>query len=1110
LFFLLFSVLLCFQSSANNAEQSISLSEKNTPLADIFRKIERQSGYKFFYDNNLVKRANKVSIEIRNASLNDVLDRVLSDQPFTYTIVNNTIVIKEKQISAEVFTASLNRIVVANIVTGTVMDQTNSPLHGAVVQVKNKNINTTTDESGKFSISAEEGDDLVISFVGYQTVQMRVGKRTEINVSLTPKISSLNDVVVVGYGSQQKANLTGSVSTVKFDSEIENRSITNGSQALGGEVPGLWVSQNSGKPGDDVAQLRVRGWGTLNNTDPLVLIDGVEASMSDVNPHDIESVTVLKDAASSAIYGSRAANGVVLVTTKGGKFNRKAQVNFSTYYGQQSLGRRYNIIDNSAEFMTLWNQALRNQGGSDLYSQELIDAFKNGNDPYKYPNTNFFDYVFRKAPMTEQNLSVSGGTEKTNYYISLNYLNQEGIMRRSNSERYGLTLNLETKVKDWLTVGGRLNGIKRQSEEPYSVRDVMYWFANGGYPFIAPYTRDGHFGGPQAVDASGNPLVNNRNPLIFDAIGKNATISNYFKMNVYADVRFTEYLTFKTNFSSQYNTSAADAYNQYLTGYTDAGVETPEQGINPVLEASRTLNDRDYHVWFNTLNFNKKFGTRHDLSGVVGTQLESTRFSNTYAYKSDPPKEGLTQVSAGTSNVQAEGNKADLRMFSYFGRVNYALDGKYLFEMNFRADASSRFRKEKRWGYFPAFSAGWRLSEEQFIKNLNIFSNLKLRLSYGSLGNQNINSYWPYLTAITQNNSLSYTYGNKLAPGATSTALVDQDISWETTTTKDVGLDMGFLNDRLVIEADYFHRVTKGIIVQLPIPHVMGALDAPFENVGEMLNKGYEISATYRNIPTSRNGVGYTVGANLTYILNRVTKFRGGDAPDQLYLIREGYSYNTLYGYKALGVFSTDEEAAKYMFANGYVPHAGDLQYQDVNGDGKIGFEDKMGLGNTIPKYNLGLNLALTYKGFSLNVLAMGVTGINVYTQDAWTQPLGVSGGIITEKWRNAWTPTNTITDIPLMKINDPWNGEAYESSFWVHNISFLKLKNIQLGYQVPVEVTKRIGLQRLYFYINAQNVHSFVNKKYEGFDPERSTFDTGEFTYPTPRIISIGANVNF
>jgi len=639
----------------------------------------------------------------------------------------------------------------------------------------------------------------------------------------------------------------------------------------------------------------------------------------------------------------------------------------------------------------------------------------------------------------------------------------------------------------------------------------MYWFANGGYPFIAPYTRDGRFGAPQAVDASGNPLVNNRNPLIFDNVGKTSTLTNYFKMNAYADVRITDFLTFKTNFSSQYNANAADAYNQLLTGYTDGGIESPEQGINPVLEASRTLDDRNYTVWFNTLNFNKKIGTLHNISGVIGMQTESTRFSNTYAYKSDPPKEGLTQVSAGTSNVQAEGNKADLRMLSYFGRVNYVFNNKYLLEMNLRADASSRFRKEKRWGVFPAFSAGWRLSEENFVKNLNIFSNLKLRLSYGSLGNQNINSYWPYLTIITQNNALSYTYGNSLAPGATSTSLVDQDISWETTTTKDVGLDIGLLNDRLVVEADYFHRVTKGIIVQLPIPHVMGNLSAPFENVGEMLNEGYEVNVTYRNAPTSKNVLGYTIGANLTYIVNRVTKFKGGDAPDQLYLIREGYSYNSLYGYKALGVFKTDEQAAKYMYANGYLPHAGDLQYEDLNSDGKIGFEDKMGLGNTIPKYNLGLNLGLTYKGFNLSILAMGVTGINVYTQDSWTQALGVSGGIVTKKWRNAWTPSNIETDIPLMKINDPWNGEAYESSFWVHNISYLKLKNIQLGYELPANLVSRMGgIQKLYFYINAQNIHSFVNKKYEGFDPERSTFDTGEFTYPAPRILSIGVNVNF
>lgn len=992
-------------------------------------------------------------------------------------------------------------------VKGKVTDEKGEPLPGVTVTVKGTAIGSTTDARGTYAIEVPDGNaTLVFSFIGYNTREVAVNNRSTINETLVPDVKALEEVVVVGYGQQKKVNLTGSVATVNFDEVLSSRPLTNASQALSGAVPGLWVSQNNGKPGSDGAQIRVRGWGTLNNANPLVLIDGVEGSMSEINPNDIESMTVLKDAASSAIYGSRAANGVVLITLKSGKYNEGAKINFSSYTGVQSLGRRYDLIDNSAEYMTMWNQALVNQGGSQLFPDKVISDFRNNSDPYKYPNVNFFDEVFQSARISEHNLSVNGGSEKGRYYISMNYLDQGGIIQNTKSGRYGLTMNLESKVNNWLTIGGRLNGIKKNSEEPYNFGRILYIFANGAYPFTAPYTADGRFGAVQAINSNGNMIVGNRNPLIETANGRSSSENTFFKMNAFANIKFTDFLTLKTNFTSQYNNNLNDRYNSRVFGYTDTGVRGINLDYPTILEASRRNTQNTFNLLYSTLNFDKTFG-QHAVSATLGTQLESSVWKNVYGRRSDPPKEGLTEVDAGTSGIQSGGNFNTLRMLSYFGRVNYTLADKYLFEMNVRADASSRFKEGYRWGVFPAFSAGWRLSEETFIQDLNIFSNLKVRGSWGKLGNQEINSYWPYLTVVSQNNSLGYNFGGSFAPGAAITSLVDDGITWETAVTTDVGFEAGFLNNQITVEADYFKKTTSDILVQLPIPMVLGGVSPPFENVGKMVNNGVELNLTYSKEAADRNKLGYSINGNLTYVVNEVTKFRGGKSPDQLFLIREGYSFRELYGIKAVGIYQSDEEAKAHMHANGYVPKAGELKYEDVNNDGKIGFEDKMSLGNTIPKYTFGLSPRVSFKGFDLSLLFNGIAGAHAFTQNAWTQPLGISGGTITKRWRNAWTPENTNTTVPRISISDSWRGQ--QSSFWVTDISFVKLRNMQLGYTFPTALTSRVGLQKLYLYANAQNVGSLVTKDYEGFDPERNTFDSGENFYPIPRIFSVGVNVN-
>ena len=1033
---------------------------------------------------------------------------VLAGKTYSQTALLNLNM--EKSIDKEVLSTNFQQ----KSVSGKVTDTNNQPLPGVTAVIKGTAQGTVTNGDGIYTISnIPENATLVFSFVGMKTQEVVVGTQSSINLVMEEETIGLEEVVAVGYGVQRKVNMTGAVSMINFDEELENRPITNASQALSGKIPGIWVSQNSGKPGSDGAQIRVRGWGTLNNSNPLVIIDGIEGDFDQLNPNDIESVSVLKDAASAAIYGSKAANGVILITTKTGKTNERMQVNLSSYYGIQTLGRRYNLVNNSAEHMRMTNEALVNEGGSPLFPENMISAFEKGTDKYKYPNTDWFDIVFDNATIHEHNVSIKGGTEKSSSFLSFNYLNQDGMVPNTNTERYGIRANLESRVNSWLTVDSRINYSHKVSVEAYN--DIVYGsmgrffdMLNGVTPYTAPYTRDGEFGAVEAITDDGNILFDNRNPLIDANNGKKTAEENFLSINASANVKLFDFLNWRTTVASTGNWNLIDNYNETLIGYTDSGIPMMTKNYNREgIEISRSQVSSLVNNVFSTLNFNKTVAEIHEFSAIAGLQVEDRQIKNVYARRSDPPKEGLTQVDAGTSGIQGEGNMVGLRMFSYFGRFNYALSGKYLFEANIRADASSRFQEGNRWGIFPGFSVGWRVIDESFMEDQDFFSNLKLRASWGQLGNQNIAGYWPFLTIITQNNNLSYSYNGSFAPGAAVTSLVDENITWETTSTLDLGFDVGFLNNKINIEADYFKKITTDIIVQLPIPNLMGGITPPFENVGEMINSGFEFTINFDNQSLNRDRFGYNIGLNSTYIDNEVTKFRGGNSPDQLYLIREGYSYRSLYGYKAVGIYQSDAEAAQHMSNNSYKPVAGNLKFEDVNNDGKLGFEDKQGIGNTIPKITYGLSTAFKYKGFDLNILFQGLLGVHSFNSNALTT-LNYENRTISTRWRDAWTPQNTDTDVPILYFNNSWDN--LESSYWVKEISFLKLKNVQLGYALPTDLTTRIGLQKIYFYLNAQNVFVLVDKKFEGYDPEKDAFSHGTNQYPVPRIISLGLNLNF
>ncbi|SHL67883.1 TonB-linked outer membrane protein, SusC/RagA family [Chitinophaga jiangningensis] len=1100
---LLFSLMLsCSLTFAKQLHVRLSLDITNQPLESVFKTMEEKSGYAFWYKHELLRKAKPVTIKTVNEEMLSILDKILKNEPLAYEVNDKVIAIREKELPVQ---ENLRQSPSQVPVSGNVKTENGEPVIGTTVKNKNGTAVTTTDVNGHFAIKAAVGDVLVLSSIGFQTTEVEVKSGETLAIVMKVSQDKLSEVVVVGYGTQKRANLTGAVATVTYDKALENRPITNPSQALAGKVSGVFVSQNSGSPGSDGATIRVRGYGTLNNTDPLVLIDGVEGRMAELNPADIASITILKDAASSAIYGSRAANGVVLVTTKKGSYNSDPTLSYNGYYGFQQLGRKYDRVTNSVELMKAWNQAVANNGGDPIFPQQVIDDFSNNNDPYLYPNTDFYKEIYRTAPITEHNVSVRGGSAKQNYYLSANYLSQDGIIKQTDSKRYGINFSLNNKVKDWLEIGGRVQITRKETNSPYDgISRVYYIMSNGAYPFIAPYTSDGRFGATQALKPNGSPIVDSRNPLPDLYNGRSQYMNNFFRATLNATANITKDLTFKTMFTGQSNNNRQDRYNQMNYVYTAAGQQDKVLDYPTQISPYRGNNEEFYWVYYNTLNYTKTISQVHNIGAIIGMQSESYQLKKMTAQKSNPPKSGLNEVDAGTSNVIASGNTTEWSNLGYFGRINYNYREKYLVEGNLRADASSRFREGNRWGYFPSVSVGWAMEKEGFIRNIAAISQLKLRASWGQLGNQNINNDYPYIAALTQSNSTSYTVGGQLAPGAAIVNLVDPNISWETTTSTDIGLDVGLFDNALSFELDYFNKNTNDILVQLPISATMGDVSAPIQNIGQMNNKGFELSVNYRS-PEYKSGISYSIGANVSHIKNMVTRFRK-DAPDQLWLIREGQPYKMLYGFKFDGIFQSDKEASDYMHANGYTPKAGDIKYEDVNGDGKLDFNDKQALGNTLPTWTYGLTLNVNYKRWSLNVVTQGMAGVNGYNQSAWTQPLGISGGSLLTRWRGAWTPENHSNTLPRIRVNDTWN--RYESSFWVQNMSYLKIKNIQLLYQLPEAWLHAIHFKSASVYANVQNLPSFTSKGYIGFDPEQNTFDNGGGVYPTPVIATFGINL--
>ena len=991
-----------------------------------------------------------------------------------------------------------------NVTGKVVSSKDQAALTGVTVQVKGTSKASITNNEGNFTIQAKNGSTLLFSFVGFLPKELKVNGNHIGTITLDEDVKSLSSVVVVGYGTQKKVNLTGSVATIDM-TEKEGQPITNVSNALHG-APGLFVNLGNSQPGVDRATIRIRGMGTLNNNDPLVLVDGIEYSMDELNPADIATISILKDA-SAAIYGSKAANGVILVTTKTGRGTPK--VNYSYYYGTQKPTMMPDVIWDPIAYMKLKNQALENIGKVHDYSDAEISEYEQGmkTDPFTYPASNWFDIALDNGQIQKHDLSFSGSTDKYQYRLSLGYLDRSGIIIGPNDQekKYSLGFNGSMNISKRLKVGLTLDGYYRHYNEPYY--NSFWQYLSRTLPILTDTLKDGRYGNSWLRTPGRN---NWENPRMIAQTGFAKKVVNRFLGTVFADYKLPFDITYHAKFG-------VDKYDGLLENFTPQ-VKT----YNPKTEAatnwnspstaprSRGVDDNNLNIHFyQTLDWDKTFAKEHHLNLMAGSSYDNydtrTFSSGSYGYLDGT----LTAIGAGPLPYEGYiggGSTQDV-LISYFGRLNYDYEGKYLLEGTLRYDGSSRFANGHRWGVFPAVSAGWRIDKESFFPASNVFNLLKLRASYGQLGNQAVALY-SYQNSI--NLGQDYSFGGALSSGAAATAYSDPNTSWETTNTYDAGLDATLLNNRINLTVDLYKKYTINILRAVNIPDQIGGLTGPSKNVGTMQNTGVEVTLGYHNNIGAFN---YSFNGNIAYNKNKVIDLNGEilyNYNTNLATITEaGYPVNSYYIYDAIGIFQSAEEVSKSPFQSATTT-AGDLKYRDVNNDGKITSDDRVIISTStqIPKYTFGFGLDFGYKGFSLTAFFQGVAGLKIYPTANLAFPFN-NGADATREWlTDSWTPDRPNARLPQVTPSDVDDDNYVSSDFWLRSGSYLRMKNIQLSYSLPAKWLSKAKIKNVSVYVNAENYLTF--SKYKDFDPESILNASSLYHYPMLKTISAGINVTF
>ena len=1089
-FLLMVCVFCSYAGNAHSQNAKVSIRMNNVKLDKILNEIENQTDYLFIYNNQV--DINKItSVKVKNEAVAQVLDRILSGTGINYELEGTHIILTTEAIK------DLHAQQQAKTVTGTVTDVSGEPIIGANIRIKGTTTGTITDIDGNFSIEAEPQSVIEVSYIGYLTQETVINNQKSIRFLLKEDTKTLDEVVVIGYGVQKKADLTGSVANINTE-KLNTQSNANIGQALQGKIAGVDIVSQGGAPGSGT-RIMVRGIGTLNNASPLYIVDGMYMNSIDhINPNDIASIDVLKDASSAAIYGSRAANGVIIVTTKeGSNTEGKPIIDLSVNLGISTASKFLDMLDAKgwAEVTTIARQAI---------GKPALDM---ATDLANKPDNDWQDIMFRPALMQNYNLSVKGGGKYSTYYTGLGYFNQDGIVKGTNYQRY----NIQSKndYKRGIFSAGTNLIISFSHDKPLhqELRGGMIGTILQSVPTLEKYddTREGGYGGTYG------DVVNIPHPLaiiddnIMDRYNENVKIF----ANLYAQIELFKGLKYKLNLTPDFS---FERYKNYLNKY-DFGLAT-----NSITQLTERQRRRRNILVENLLTFDRTFG-EHKISALAGYTYQDSRFRHIQAYGEGLPQ-GLEEIDAATTNRSNEGNSWRSVLTSILGRVFYSYQNKYLFTATIRRDGSSKFGKNNRYGYFPSFSLGWNVAEEKFMENVHWLDQLKLRGGYGVLGNQEIDNY-QYSSTITT--GINYPDGNGgLLQGAFPKNFANPDIKWEETAMTNVGIDFMAFNNRLSLTADYYVKNTKDILLTVPIPISSGGANDPIRNAGKIRNNGFEFNLGWMDQPNP--DILYGINLIGSFNKNKVIamgsesgSIKGGSTNQNITTseTKAGYPIGGYWLISTAGYFNSQEEVDAYAKDGKKIQPAaepGDIKFVDANNDGVINDDDRVFQGSPFPDFTFALNGNMRYKNFDLSIGLQGVLGNKIYNATRQTLEDVTKGSNFLASCLDYWTPENKNASHPRLTWDDPNRNTRAESDRYLENGSYLRLRSVQLGYTFPQTWFKG-AIQHARVYINAENL--FTITSYSGYSPDVNADNANyrgfdNFIYPTNRTFMLGLNVTF
>jgi TonB-linked SusC/RagA family outer membrane protein len=1098
-----FLVLLSFvQLLANNLyaqKTKLSVDLKNTSIEMVLLDIENQSSFKFIYNKEKVDVDSRVSIQLKEKSINETLDALFEGKNVFYSFYGNQVILTNSELES---TPSIQQ----KPVSGKVTDSSGVPLPGVSVIIKGKTIGTITDANGNYTLPNVPGDaTLQFSFVGMKTQEIAVAGKTTIAVTLTEVTVGLDEVVAVGYGTQRKVNLTGSIAAAKGD-VIAKSPVSNLTNALAGNLPGIRAVQRSGEPGSDASSIDIRGFGNA-----LIIVDGVAADFSQLDPAEIESVSILKDG-SAAIYGVRAANGVVLVTTKKGTLS-KPKITFNSYYAVQSLTRFPSSV-NAAQYTELSDEAAINDGRTPVFGKEKVEKYRNREAGYE--STDWYDLMIQKYnPQRYSNLTASGGTDATKYFFSLGYFDQEGMWKSDDQKykRYNFRSNISSKIGKRLTVEFNLSGRLENRDAPSNDTYILMGEMGRMIPTEPAYTNNN----PLYL-ATTNININALALMDKDLVGyvndKYRHISGIVSLNY--ELPYIKGLNAKAMYSYQSGTSNnkrwVKKYNLYTYDAATSSYPGSYTGNDP---SNLTLknNQLDEQTLQLSLDYNTTINKKHNIKALLLYERSQGLYSNFSAYR-EFVLDALDQMFAGSSNNKNnDGSSSEGAKMGYVSRVNYDYDNKYLLEAGFRYDGSSSFPKNSRFGFFPTFSVGWRIINEPFLKNNRLISNMKLRASWGRMGDDGSAIPFSWITGYNFPVG-SYIFGDNITQGLQSTGVPNDKLTWYTSTTSNLGLEIGILKNALTFEFDVFRRNRTGLLATrtLTLPGTYGAT-IPQENLNSDNTRGFELVINYSN---KIGDLHYKVSANTSWTRSRNNYIEQASPSNAIENWRNNKSnrWNNIYwGYKSEGQFQSMDEISSWAIQDQNANTSllpGDIKYEDINNDGLIDDNDMtvIGRGET-PELFYGLTLSADYKGFDFSMLFQGASNFNYYSPDGNLQPRSTFARFM-DRWHkadmydpnSAWVPGK----YPSTRPGNGIPNNKYTSSFWLEDATYVRLKTLEIGYSIPKTLFSIKGVEQIRFYFSGQNL--FTLSKLKEVDPEAPSNNL--HYYPQQRVMTLGVNVKF